>query len=127
MREIRSVADMTAREIERCVVCIHEAAHAVVGVVLGGRVKLVTVGGLGGDDPIRGAADFDDLGCGHHATVAAAGPWAAAAWRYGRRPTLPEVWAATGRGCCGSDGAILAAAGGSHAGAAAEPLVGRLK
>ena len=69
--------NLTDRERQLCEVSVHEAAHSIVGTVLGGRLKLATVtGGLApGSAEITGNASFDHLPIGQDAAVAYSGPF----------------------------------------------------
>lgn len=119
-------ADLTDRERQLVEVSVHEAAHAVVGTVLGGRVKLATVvGGLApGSAPIIGNTVFADLPVGQDAAVAYAGPYAAAYWRAGhRRPSQAEVFAQLRGSGCEDDAILLASAATATAATKVTPLV----
>lgn len=116
---------LTDRERLLAELCVHEAAHAVAGVVLGGVLRAASVtGGLHAGE-LRGRTTFESLPSGAEAQTAYAGPWAAVRWLHGRRPTQAELYAAIAQGH-DSDGAVLSAAGGTAAGAPVVPLIERL-
>lgn len=98
---------------ERAAMAVHESAHALAVVLLGGHVELAQ---LDPDDKPdhRGLTTVTDgsLTADAQALVAHAGPWAEARFNAGRRPTQREVdraYASSGHG----DAALVAAAGGS--------------
>lgn len=97
---------------------VHEAGHAVAGVLFGGALtsaSVVNTATLG----MRGATHFGhELMDAHNGSVALAGPWAEARWQAGRLPTSTEVSAALWKPSSahsGSDAKRLAAAGGTAA------------
>lgn len=119
--------NLTDRERQLAELCVHEAGHAVVGVVLGGRLRLASVtGGLApGSAGFRGRTAFADLPSGHDAAVAYAGPWAAARWRADRRPTQRDVFAVLRGSGCADDAVLLASGAAAVTAARVVPLVER--
>jgi hypothetical protein len=119
-----TIADLTPRERELIELCMHESAHALAGVVLGGVLRAATVsGGLRHGD-ISGLTTFEPVPGFNEPQVAFAGVWAQARWRYDRRPTQRDIFAVldgTGRG----DDRVLSLAGGTAAGAGIVPLLER--
>ncbi|MCV7368529.1 hypothetical protein CRI77_22420 [Mycolicibacterium duvalii] len=116
-------ADLTDRERQHLELCIHEAGHAVAGVVLGAQLRNAVVidGKVTG---VEGLATFADRPQGRDPEIAYAGPWAQARWRAGRRPTQREVYAVLdggGRRDCG----VLTASGGTHSGHFVQPVIER--
>ncbi|WP_110916844.1 hypothetical protein [Mycolicibacterium peregrinum] len=113
-----------ARKREHLGVCVHEAAHAVAGVVLGAELRnaVVSDGAVTG---IQGRAYFHDRPYGRDAEIAYAGPWAQAKFlNGGRRPTQAQMFAMfDGHGS--EDYAALTAAGGAHLGQGVTLLVER--
>ncbi|MBS4103895.1 M50 family metallopeptidase [Tsukamurella paurometabola] len=100
----------TARE--RASMAVHESAHAVAAVLLGGHVELAQLAPEDRPDH-RGLTTVseDSLSPDGRALVAHAGPWAEARFDAGRRPTQREVdraYASSGHG----DLAMITAAGG---------------
>ncbi|OBK97748.1 hypothetical protein A5645_05600 [Mycobacterium asiaticum] len=118
-----TLADITAGEREHLEMCIHEAAHCVVGVALGAELRSAVVA-RSRVTGLEGLTTFADRPHGTDPLVAYAGPWAQARWRAGRRPTQREFYAVldtTGH----KDSRVLTAAGGTYAGADVVPLVER--
>jgi hypothetical protein len=122
----RTLADtITPREREHLELCIHEAAHAVAGVVLGAELRnavVVQSKVLG----TQGLTTFEpDMPPGAELQAAYAGPYGQARFRAGgRRPTQQEMFALwEGAGC--GDFRTLVASGGSHLGARITPLLER--
>lgn len=119
-----TLADLTAREREHLEVCVHEAGHAVAGVVLGAQLRsaVVSHSRVWGTD---GLASFSDRPHGRDEEIAYAGPWSQARWRAGgRRPTQRQMFAILdggGRRDCG----VLSLAGGTHLGHAVQPVIER--
>lgn len=110
-----SVAAVTARKREHLGVCVHEAAHAVAGVVLGAQLRNAVVfdGAVTG---VLGRAYFHDRPYGRDAEIAYAGPWAQAKFlNGGRRPTQAQMSAVLDSHGC-EDRTALTAAGGAHLG-----------
>ncbi|BCI83456.1 hypothetical protein MTY66_50810 [Mycolicibacterium sp. TY66] len=105
-------------------VCVHEAGHAVAGVVLGAELGTAVVG-TSRVTGLEGLTNFRDHPHGSDALTAYAGPWAQAKFAAGgRRPTQQEFYAAMrSHGC--HDDRVLTAAGGSHEGAAVQPILDR--
>lgn len=119
-----TVADLTARQRQHLEICVHEAGHAVAGVVFGAdlRTAVVSNSRVSG---VEGLTSFSDRPHGRDEQIAYAGPWAQARWRAGgRRPTQREMFAlfdGGGRRDCG----VLLAAGGTHLGHAVQPVIER--
>lgn len=92
---------------------VHEAAHSVAAVLLGGYVELSVLDPEDRPDH-RGLTTVADrsLTPDAQALVAHAGPWAEARFDAGRRPTVREIDRAYTRSGHG-DAALVAAAGGS--------------
>lgn len=119
-------ANLTASEREELELSIHEAAHAVAGVVLGAELRnaVVVQSKVTG---VQGLTTFrpDTLPPGADVQIAYAGPWAQARFRAGGcRPTHRDVAALFDGGGC-QDFRALTAAGGTHLGAGITPLVER--
>lgn len=114
--------NLTDRERQLVEVSVHEASHAVCGVVLGGRLRACTVTGGLAAGTISGRTTFDVFPAGHEPQVAYAGPFAQLRWRHDRSPTQRELYALLDGGSCG-DAAVLTAAGGIYLGAAVTGLV----
>lgn len=116
---------MTGRERELAELCMHEAGHAVAGVLLGGVLAAATRTSWEGTAPIAGRTTFELLPPAVEPQVAYAGVWAQACWRNGgRRPTRAQVFgvlAGTGH----QDDRVLLASGGTAAASAVVPLVER--
>lgn len=90
--------------------CVHEAGHALMGTLLGGRLRLALVAS-GAVTGRRGLTSFSDLDPAFHAAVAYAGPWAQARFLAGCRPTQHQVYAQVNNsGRC--DCAMIEACGG---------------
>lgn len=123
----KTLDTLTDRERRLCEVSIHEAAHSIVGVVLGGRLKLATVVGdlEAGAPDITGKTVFDDLPTGQDAAVAYAGPWAAARWTHDRRPTQRDVFAVLRAGGCEDDKVLLASGATAVTAGRVTPLIER--
>lgn len=112
---------------ERLAVCIHEAGHAVTGVVLGAELSTVVVPpkGMPLAGGLKGQARFFD--CPEHVQplVSYAGPWAQAKFAAGhQRPTMREFNAVLDTAGC-HDARALTAAGGIHEGAGAQSILDR--
>lgn len=104
-------------------VCVHEAGHAVSGVVLGADFHTAIVGEL--RDGLKGQAFFYDRPHGSDVLIAYAGPWAEARFLAGgRRPTQREFYTVLDDHGC-RDQRVLTAAGGFHAGADVELIIDR--
>lgn len=118
-----TVADLTAREREHLELCVHEAGHAVAGVVLGAQLRsaVVTRSRITGTE---GLTTFADRPHGRDSEIAYAGPWSTARWRAGRRPTKRQVLAVL-RASGYKDDRVLLAAGGTHLGHGITPLIER--
>ncbi|OKH80878.1 hypothetical protein EB75_18895 [Mycobacterium sp. ST-F2] len=116
----RSPADHRAH----LALCVHEAAHAVAGVVLGAdlRSAVVTSSRVSGN---QGLTTFADRPHGTDVLIAYAGPFGQAKFLAGgRRPTQRALYAlfdGGGRGDCG----VLTASGGTHLGHDVIPVVNR--
>ncbi|MGH3556412.1 hypothetical protein [Mycobacterium sp.] len=122
MRKL-TLADITVREREHLELSIHEAAHAVAGVVLGAQLRnaVVTNSRLWGVD---GRTNFADRPHGRDPEIAYAGPWAQARWRAGSRPSQRQVFAVLRAGGYKDDRALIAA-GGTYLGTGVTPLLER--
>lgn len=83
-------ADLSEAERDRIAVAVHEAGHAVVGVVLGG-VLHTSVVGSSKVTGLQGLTSFADLSAARDGEVSLAGPWAEAKWATGRRPTFADL------------------------------------
>jgi hypothetical protein len=119
-----TLADITTRERSHLEVCIHEAGHAVAGVVFGAQLRnaVVTNSRVWGTD---GLTTFSDRPHGRDEEIAYAGPWAQAKFRAnGRRPSQREVYAILDAGGY-KDERVLIAAGGTHLGHAVQPVIER--
>jgi hypothetical protein len=118
-----TLADVTARELDHLQTCVHEAGHAVAGVVLGARLRsaVVTSGRVWRTE---GLTTFADRPYGRDAEIAYAGPWSQARWRAGRRPTQRELYAVLD-GTGYRDERALIASGGTHLGHSVTPLIER--
>lgn len=117
-------AAQLARKREHLAVCVHEAAHAVAGVVLGAELRnaVASDGKVTGS---QGRTYFHDAPPERQADIAYAGPWAQAKFQAGgRRPTSAQVFAMFGGPGC-EDRATLTAAGGAHLGQGVTLLVDR--
>ena len=115
-------------EHARIELALHEAGHAIAGVLSGGTLTTSTVieGRVkrGLVAPPNGSTSFAVLPSYRHAEVALAGPWSQARGRLGRRPGSHHVAAVlAGSGC--KDREVLTAAGGPDAGEAVIPLMER--
>ncbi|OBJ46854.1 hypothetical protein A5630_10900 [Mycolicibacterium mucogenicum] len=112
---------------ERLAVCVHEAGHAVAGVVLGAELSTVVVPpkGMPLAGGLKGQARFFD--CPEHVQplVSYAGPWAQAKFAAGhQRPTMRDFNAVLDTAGC-HDARALTAAGGIHEGAGAQSILDR--
>lgn len=123
-RRIRSRDDLSERERKLAELCIHEAAHAVAGVVYGGRLRAASVTGGFTAGPLRGRTTFDSMPPGRECEVAYAGVWGTARWRADRTPLLSEVYRVLD-GAGRQDRAVLSAAGGPARGASVAALIER--
>jgi hypothetical protein len=116
-----TMADITPREREHLELCIHEAGHAVAGVVLGAQLRSAAV--ISSRVwRTEGSTTFADAPLGRDAELAYAGPWSQARWRAGRRPTMRQLFVLL-NGSGYKDERALIAAGGPHLGASVEPLI----
>lgn len=120
-----TLADITFSEREHLELCVHEAGHAVAGVVLGGQLRsaVVTRSRVWGTQGLTTLAP-DGLPPGREPEIAYAGPWSTARWRAGRSPTQRQVLAVLGGSGCKDDRALLAS-GGTHLGHGIKPLIER--
>ncbi|QLL05587.1 hypothetical protein [Mycobacterium vicinigordonae] len=119
-----TLADITPRERAYMAMCVHESAHATVGAVLGAQLRnaVVTRSKVTG---VEGLTTFAELPHGSDALIAYSGPYGEARFQAGgRRPTQRAMFAAL-EGCGRKDAAVLTAAGGTHTGMAAQPLIDR--
>ncbi|MCV7090076.1 hypothetical protein [Mycobacterium interjectum] len=122
MRNQRS--EFSTRELRFAELCIHESAHGLAGVVLGGRLRAASVTGLKTGGPFRALTTLDPMPLGHDPEVALAGPWSQLRWRHDRRPTQAELYRILEVNRHG-DHAVLLAAGGTAAGSGVIPLLER--
>ncbi|MGW0037502.1 hypothetical protein [Gordonia sp. NPDC003376] len=92
MTSTLTYSNITERERRRLHVAVHEAAHSVATVLLGGHVDRARIidGKIFG---LRGETQTRDLPSEHEPLVAFAGPWAEGRWQHGTRPPLAEIWA----------------------------------
>lgn len=118
-----TLADIKLSEREHLEVCIHEAGHAVAGVVLGGQLRNAVVSNsrIWG---VKGLTTFAETPHGRDPEIAYAGPWSQARWSAGRRPTQRALFALFDRGGRGDCG-VLSLAGGTHLGHGVTPLLER--
>lgn len=118
-----TLADLTPREREHLELCVHEAGHAVAGVVLGGQLHnaVVTSSRIWG---VNGLTKFSDRPHGRDPEIAYAGPWSQARWRAGRRPTQRELFTVLKAGGHKDEQALIAS-GGTHLGLSVVPLMER--
>ena len=101
---------LTTAERERIELAMHEAAHAVAGVLHGGRVEVAEVFDRERNGE-HGRVTFTGLPADAERATAYAGPWGQARWRSGPRPTIDQVRAVlASTGSC--DHAALIASGG---------------
>ncbi|GFG68097.1 hypothetical protein MKUB_55870 [Mycobacterium kubicae] len=122
-RKPLTLADITARERWHLELAIHEAAHAVAAVALGGTIRNAVVSNsrvMG----VEGLTTVTDMPRGRESEIAYSGPWAQARFRAGRRPTQRDVFSILSRGAWKDDRA-LTAAGGTHLGTPVVPLMER--
>ncbi|EFG74823.1 hypothetical protein HMPREF0591_5263 [Mycobacterium parascrofulaceum ATCC BAA-614] len=121
-----TLATITPRERHHLETCVHEAAHAVAGVALGGQLRSAVVSNsrVWG---VEGLASFADTPHGRDPEIAYAGPWAQAKFRAGgrdNRPTQRQVLAILNAGGYRDD-RMLIASGGTHLGHFVTPLIER--
>lgn len=88
MTDTLTYASITPDERTRLHLAIHEAAHAVAGVLLGATDVRAALG----DSRTGGTTRCHGLLADHEPLVAFAGPWAEARWLAGQRPQLRDVW-----------------------------------
>lgn len=101
---------LTEAERDRLAIAIHEAGHAVMGTLLGGRLHTAVVA-EGATFGLTGETVFDELADHFTASTAYAGPLAEARFRFGPTPRVDQVWAVLD-GCGSRDQtAIVAAVG----------------
>ncbi|MCP9271148.1 hypothetical protein [Mycolicibacterium arenosum] len=122
-----TLATITPRERHHLETCVHEAAHAVLGVTFGGQLRSAAVSNsrVWG---VEGLASFADTPHGRDPEIAYAGPWAQAKFRAGgrdNRPTQRQVLAILNRGGGYKDDRMLIASGGTHLGHFVTPLIER--
>lgn len=91
---------LTEADRERLGLCVHEAAHAVVGVLNGGTIERATLtkGGTDGTCDFTADSFAKDRTRYRRALVAAAGPVAAAIFAHGDVPTARQLDAHLGAG-----------------------------
>lgn len=104
----------TEADISQFAIAVHEAGHAVAGVLFGAQLNRAAVFDRLDTQGRRGLTEFatGSLAEAHRALVAYAGPWAEAKWTHGRggAPTMADlhrVMGASGR----RDGSVLCASG----------------
>lgn len=109
---------LSKRDLDTAELCAHEAGHAVAAVLLGEEVRSAAIV----DSRVLGLHGTTWVAQGlsaHDASIALAGPWAAARFRAGRTPHRHEVQASLNASCGHSGGksdlALVAAAGGTDA------------
>lgn len=122
-RKPLTLADITPRERWHLELAVHEAAHAVTAVALGGTIRNAVVSNsrvMG----VEGLTTGTDMPHGRDSEIAYSGPWAQARFRAGRRPTQREVYNVLSRGGWKDERALIAA-GGTHLGTAVVPLMER--
>lgn len=116
-----TLSDLSERERARLNLCIHEAGHAVAGVLLGGELHNAVVTHRRVHDD-SGLTTFADRPPGRDPEIAYSGPWSEARFAAGGRPTRQQVMAVlhnTGH----RDDRVLLASGGLHAGHTITPLL----
>lgn len=119
-----TLADLPAKQRDHLELCIHEAAHSVAAVALGGVIRraVVASGRVIGN---QGLTTVDELPIGREPEIAYSGPWAQARFRAGgRRPTQRELYvvlSTTGH----KDDRVLTASGGTYLGRGIVPLLER--
>ena len=121
------LAALRRHELSRIETAYHEAAHAVAGVLHGGRLTAATITegkrkGATFSSP-SGLTTFASLPSTRHAPVSYAGVWGQARARAGgRRPGRRELFAVLESTGC-KDREVLTAAGGPDAGESVVPLL----
>lgn len=115
-------ADLTREERNRAAVAVHEAGHAVMNVLSGGRIVAAV---LTDDERVPGATVHYHVPDGRWPSIVFAGPWAEARWRAGRRPTQHDLYTVFNGNGCRDDAALSAAGGLCSVGAEFEPLLER--
>lgn len=113
-----TLEEIIRSERRRYELAVHEAGHAVAGVVLGGqllRAEITDQTGLTSFEP-------DTFPPGRTAAIAYAGPWSELRGIHRRPPTLRELYAVL---CSSRDQDALCAAGGTVAGRDVVPLLSR--
>ncbi len=115
-------ADLTREERNRAAVAVHEAGHAVMNVLSGGRIVAAV---LTDDERVPGATVHYHVPDGRWPSIVFAGPWAEARWRAGRRPTQRDLYTVFGGNGCRDNEALNAAGGLCAVGAEFEPLLER--
>ncbi|KXO88735.1 hypothetical protein AXK56_10480 [Tsukamurella pulmonis] len=107
----RQAADQIKAARERAAMSVHEAAHCVAAVLLGGTVELAVLDPEDRDEKGLTTVAEDSLSTDAQAQVAWAGPFAQAKFDAGRRPTRREIDAAMASSGHG-DMQMITAAGG---------------
>lgn len=122
-----TLADLSEGQRSHVETCVHEAGHAVAGVVLGARLRSAAVS-LSRVDGLAGLTSFDhrDHPQWHDPAIAYAGGYAQARFRAGghRQPTARALSAVFSTSGC-HDAAMMSLAGGTHLGHGARNLVDR--
>lgn len=105
-------------------VAVHEAGHAVAGVILGAELRNAVVGSSRVTG-LEGLTTFTDRPHGSDALIHYGGPYGQAKFQAGgRRPTQRQLFAVfDGHGC--RDQRALVAGGGLHEGADVQPIIDR--
>ncbi|ANE80153.1 hypothetical protein A7U43_13250 [Mycobacterium adipatum] len=123
--QTRATAEGARRD--RLAVAVHEAGHAVGGVVLGAELRSAVLPPEGVElrGGLKGQTFFNDQAAHHDPQVAYAGPWAEAKFHAGgRRPTQRQFYAVMDSHGC-HDRRVLTAAGGTHEGSGVVPILHR--
>jgi len=88
---------LTPADMERIAICVHEAGHAVAGVVLGGKVKNSVVHQIADNHGRLGLTEFSFIPEAAEPLAAYAGPYAETRWRnHNTRPGIREIAAVMG-------------------------------
>lgn len=124
-----TLADLSAKQREHLELCVHEAAHSVAAVVLGGVIRSAVVAS-GRVIGTQGLTTLAEVPHGRAAEIAYAGPYGQAKFRAGgRRPSQRQVFTVL-RTCGYKDARSLtvtaaASATGDHDGRDVVPLLER--
>lgn len=120
-----SVTASSRVDRDRLALAVHEAGHAVAGVVLGAELRnaYLVPENIKMPDGRKGEARFGARPHGTDEQIVYAGPWAQAKFAAGgRRPTQREFYAVMATSGVHDD-RVLTAAGGIHEGAGAQPII----